>query len=99
MSLVDKDLCIHVLGEGDSTRFVALIQPDEKVPHYRIRVEKEYQELTCISEEEVFPERVLSPNAQRIKRLEVIWLPEHSMRWLHAVLGKLIEHIETKEDV
>ncbi len=93
-SLIDSDLCIHVLGHEEETRFVALHAGDPRVPHCRLRVEREFQELTVISDEEVFPERALSPNANRIKCRDSLTLTESDVRWLHAVLGKLIEHME-----
>lgn len=95
-TLIDRDLCIHLVGHEEETRFVALRAGDPKVPHCRLRVEREFQELTVISDEEVFPERALSPNANRIKCRDSLTLTKCDVLWLHAVLSKLIEHMESE---
>jgi hypothetical protein len=79
--------CTHITDD----RYIALRVPDPKAPGSRLAVECERGDLAIVSEQETLPERAMLPNAQRIENKERIWLTAEDVRWLHSVLGEMIE--------
>lgn len=77
-------------------RFIRLHACDPKQPGRRLRLEREDGELAQLVEETTLPERVMSPNAQRVERHEHLWLTAVEARWLYDSLGELLPKWEAQ---
>lgn len=58
---------------------------------WRLRVDKQEDELTEIYEERVLPEQVANPQARHVSEFKRINLTWEDVKWLHATLGELIK--------
>ena len=66
-------------------------------PGYRLHLFREPYENTVLAEEQVLPEKVRDPKANRVITTRQIWLKRDDARWLHDQLGELLEAIEQED--
>lgn len=80
-------------------RFVRIYHHEKGDPGSRLRVDYDPDDTGafCVSDEDVWPEKVTDPNALHVKTLANVELDRAAARWLRDTLIALCEHLDAEE--
>lgn len=94
----ERPLCYDCWIDASKFDVVFPFLDQTKDPGMRLHLYHADGQLTVFAEEQVLPEKVTDPNANRVIETKCIPMTQREVRWLHEQLTELVKRLDPKND-